>query len=133
MAHLKTNRSMIKMVLLGMITFGIYPMVILGQMSEEINIIASRYDGKKTMNYWLMALIISPLTMGIGYLVWANNLSARMGNELHRRGINYSFGAGSFWGWNVLGSFIFVGPFIYLHQLCSASNFLNGSYNQLGN
>lgn len=49
--QLKTNKSLVKFILLSLITFGIYGIVILSSVSNDINIIASRYDGKRTMHY----------------------------------------------------------------------------------
>lgn len=44
---LKMNRSLVKFILLSLITFGIYGIVVLSGISSDINTIASRYDGKK--------------------------------------------------------------------------------------
>ena len=129
---LKTNRSLIKFILLGIITFGIYPIVVMSAISTDINLIAGRADGKKTMHYCLVCFLFSWLTFGIVPLVWYHKLSARIGNELKRRGINYSFGAGSFWGWYILGAFIVVGPFIYTHKLLKAMNILCADFNVRG-
>ena len=131
--QLKTNRGMLKLILLGIITFGIYPIIFYSNLSTDINLIASRHDGKKTMHYCLLFFLVAPITLGIGAIVWCHRISARIGNELSRRGISYSFGAGTFWGWNILGSFLFgVGPFIYLHKLCKAMNLLCEDYNAKG-
>ena len=130
--QLKTNRGMIKFILLSAITFGIYGIVVMSAISSDINMIAGRYDGKKTMHFCLLAFIFSWLTFGIAPIVWYHRISARIGAELRRRGIAYSFGAGSFWGWEVLGSLIFVGPFIYLHKLCKSMNLLAEHYNVNG-
>ena len=131
--HLKTNRGWLKFILLTIITCGIYAIVFYSKISTDINLIASRYDGKKTMHYCLLTFVIAPITLGIGGIVWCHKISARIGNELARRGIAYSFGAGTFWGWNVLGSLLFgVGPFIYLHKLCKSMNLLCGDYNARG-
>ena len=116
-AQLKTNRGLVKLILLSLITFGIYGLVFYSKVSTDINLIASRYDGKRTMHYCLLTFIVAPITLGIAGIVWCHRISARIGNELARRGIAYSFGAGSFWGWNVLGALIVVGPFIYIHKL----------------
>ena len=126
---LKTNRGLLKFILLGAITFGIYPIVVMSGISSDINTAASRYDGKKTMHYCLLLFIFSWLTCGIAPIVWYHRISARIGTELQRRGIGYSFGAGSFWGWNVLGALIVVGPFIYIHKLCKAMNLISEHYN----
>ena len=127
--QLKTNKGLVKYILLSLITFGIYPLVIMSSISSDINLIASRYDGKKTMHYCLLTFIFTWLTFGIAPFVWYHRISNRIGNELKRRGIAYSFGAGSFWGWFILGSFIFVGPFIYIHKLFKAMNLLSADYN----
>ncbi len=132
LAQLKTNRGLIKFILLSAITFGIYGLVVMSAISSDINIIAGRYDGKKTMHFCLVAFIFSWLTFGIVPIVWYHKISNRIGNELKRRGIAYSFGAGSFWGWNVLGSLIFVGPFIYLHKMFKSMNLLSVDYNAKG-
>jgi len=131
-AQLKTNRGLLKTILLSIITFGIYPLVLYSTISSDINLIASRYDGKKTMHYCLLAFIVAPITLGIGGIVWCHKISNRIGNELTRRGIAYSFGAGTFWGWNVLGALIGVGPFIYIHKLLKAMNLLCADYNVNG-
>lgn len=127
--QLKTNRGLLKYILLSLITFGIYGIVVMSAVSTDINAIASRYDGKKTMHYCLVVFIFSGLTLGIVPLVWTHRISARIGAELSRRGIGYSFGAGTFWLWGILGSLILVGPFIYLHKLLKSMNLLAENYN----
>lgn len=129
---LKTNRGLIKFILLSIITFGIYPLVVMSVISTDINIIASRYDGKKTMHFCLLAFIFAGLTLGIAPLVWYHRISNRIGNELARRGISYSFNAGSFWLWNIVGSLIAIGPLVYTHKLFKAMNLLCADYNVNG-
>lgn len=129
---LKTNRSLLKFILLSLITLGIYGIVVMSSISTDINTIASKYDGKKTMHYCLVLFIFSWLTFGIVPLVWSHRISARIGNELSRRAIDYSFGAGSFWLWNLLGSFIIVGPFVYSYKMLKAMNLLAADYNARG-
>lgn len=130
--QLKTNRSLLKLILLSIITLGIYGIVVMSAVSTDINTIASKYDGKKTMHYCLVLFIFSWLTLGIVPLVWSHKLSARIGAELNRRGINYSFGAGTFWGWGFFGILILVGPFIYGHKLLKSMNLLAEDYNRKG-
>lgn len=130
--QLKTNRGLVKFILLSLITFGIYPLVVMSVISTDINLIASRYDGKNTTHFCLMAFVFSWLTLGISPIVWYHKISARIGNELSRRGISYSFGAGSFWGWNILGSLIAIGPLVYTHKLFKAMNLLAADYNAKG-
>lgn len=129
---LVTNFTLVKFIFLGIITLGIYPIVIMSKISVYINIIAGRYDGKKTMHYCLVFFIFSWLTLGIVPLVWYHRLSARIGDELNRRNIAYDFGAKTFWLWCVLGSLIICGPFIYTHKLLTSMNMLADDYNARG-
>lgn len=126
-----TNRSLCKMFFLSLITFGIYGMVNWSQMADEINMVASRYDGRKTMPYFAM-LALTPITYCILTLVWMHNFANRIGTEARRRGYTTDFGAKDFWLWNVLGSFIIVGPFVYLHKITKTMNMVNASYNYYG-
>ena len=127
--HLPCNRNFWLVLLLSLITFGIYPLIVYSQISNEINTVASKYDGRKTMHYCLMTFIVSPITFGIGGLVWNHNICDRIGNELRRRGIAYNFGAADFWLWGILGSFIIVGPIVYAIKFFNAVNLMNANYN----
>ena len=120
--QLKTNRSLLKLIFLGLITLGIYPLVVYTKMSCEINVIASPYDRKKTMNYCLMVFVIAPLTLSIGAFVWCHRLSKRIGVELARRGLPYHFGAGTFWGCNLLSVLLMLAlPVICLYLIYAAT------------
>lgn len=79
-----------------------------------------------------MFFLFSWLTLGIVPLVWHHKMSARVGTELARRGIDYSFGASTFWLWGILGSIIVVGPFIYTYKLLKSMNLLAADYNAKG-
>ena len=130
--QLKTNKSLLKTILLSLVTFGIYGLVVMSSVSNDINVVASRYDDKKTMHYCLLTFVIGPITLGIAVIVWFHKLSNRIGDELKRRNIDYSLSASDYWLWNVLGSLIIVGPFIYLHKLFTAVNKMNEDYNLHG-
>ncbi len=129
---LPINRGLAKFFLLSMVTLGIYGIVVLTQISSEINTVATRYDGRKTTNYLWFFFLWGWLTGGIAFLVWFHNLSNRIGNELQRRQIPYSFGASDYWLWCVLGSFVGFLPLVYTHKLLTAMNMLNADYNQKG-
>ena len=130
--QLKTNKGLLKTILLSFITFGIYGLVVMSSVSTDINITASKYDGKRTMHYCLLYFLVGPITCGIAYIVWAHKISARIGNELRRRGIAYSFGAADYWLWNVIGTIIIIGPLVYLYKLFKAINLINADFNVKG-
>lgn len=129
--QLPISRGLLKIILLGFITLGIYPLVVYSKISREINIIASRHDGLSTMHY-ILVLLLSPFTFGIVPLVWFHRICNRIGNELRRRGIPYEFDASTFWLWNVLGYLILVGPLVFVHKFMKAMNILNADYNEKG-
>ena len=127
---LKTNRGLAKFYFLSLITFGIYGLVVLCNVSIDINTIASRRDGKHTMNYLLLYFIFSWLTLGIAPLVWFHRISNRIGGQLAARNLPYSFNASDFWLWCMLGSLIIVGPFVYLYKFFKAMNIIADDYNK---
>lgn len=129
---LKTNKGLFKTILLGFITFGIYPLVVMSSISTDINTVATKYDYKKTMHYCLLFFIVAPITFGIANIVWYHRVSNRIGDEITRRGIDYDFSAADYWIWNILGSLIAIGPFIYTFKLFKAVNKLNANYNVFG-
>lgn len=130
--QLRTDRGLLKFWLLSLITFSIYGIVVLSHISSEINTVATRHDKKTTMHFCLIYFIFSWLTLGIAPLVWFHRISNRIGDEILRRNLPYSFGASDFWLWNILGSLIIVGPFVYTHKLLKAMNIMNEDYNIRG-
>ncbi len=130
--QLRTNRGLLKMFFLSIITLGIYALVVESHISEELNLVASRHDGRRTMHFCLIFFIFSWLTLGIAPIVWYHRTSDRMHDELARRQIDYSFGATDFWLWCVLGSLIVVGPYVYIHKRMKAMNLINADYNEKG-
>ena len=129
---LKTNRGLLKYILLGLITLGIYDIVVMYDVTESTNMVATPHDGRKSTNYLLMFFLFGWLSLGIAWLVWYSNLSDRIGNELQRRGMPREVSMADFWLWNILGALIIVGPFIYLYKLLKATNMMCEDYNARG-
>ena len=113
-------------------SLGIYGLWVMYTITEDVNTIATPYDRKTTMNFLLLAFVFSWLTLGIAPLVWYHRISNRIGNELLRRGIPYKFGAGTFWGWGILGVIIIIGPLVYCHKMMKSMNLLCADYNVRG-
>ena len=162
--QLPDRRSLLKMIFLGLITCGIYNVVVMSRIAEEVNMVASKHDGKRTQQFFWM-YVLTCLTFGIYAFVWMHGLCNRIGGELKRRGLSYKFGAFDFWLWNFLVSLVggiavaivagivltkgasilllvlvylaatavaLVGPFIFTHKFCKASNLMNRDYNLRG-
>lgn len=129
---LRTKRGLFKYIFLSIITLEIYSIVCLSHISNEINKIASKHDHRHTMHYCLVFFLLSWLTLGIFPLVWWSMLCSRMDDELTRRNIDYKFGAGHYWGWDIFGTLILIGPFIFYYKFFKAMNLLNADYNEKG-
>lgn len=80
-ASLNTRRGLAKYILLGLITFGIYDLWQMSEITDTVNLICTKRDGKRTMHYLLMVFLVGWITFGIGWLVWGHRLSARIGVE----------------------------------------------------
>ena len=126
---LKTDRKMWKLVLLHFVTLGIYSIFFFTPFSDDIDRIAPRSDRSKTFNY-LPAFVLSIFTYSIVLDVWHYQMARRVEEAIEVRRIDYEFGTKDFWCWFILGSFILVGPFVYLHKLCKAMNMLCEDYNE---
>ena len=128
-AKLKTNRQMWKLMLFNVLTLGLYSILFFIPLSFDIDKVAPKRDGEKTMNY-LWAHILAYFTFSIVVDIWHYHIAKRIEEALSAREIEYEFGTRDFWIFFVLGSFFLVGPFVYFHKLCTAMNFLCESYNE---
>ena len=126
---LQTNRSMWKLMLLTVLTLGIYPILFFIPFSFDLDKIAPKRDGTKTMNF-LLAYLLSFLTLSIVMDIWQYQIAARIGEALEMREIDYEFSTSDFWLWFFFGSFFLVGPFIYYYKMCKAMNLLCRHYNE---
>lgn len=126
---LQTNRRMWKLMLLNIVTLGVYTIFFFIPLSFDLDKIAPKPDRSKTMNY-LFAYVLAIFTCSIVIDVWHYHIAARVEEALSKREIDYEFGTYDFWVWFILGSLIFVGPFIYFHKLCKAMNLLCADYNE---
>lgn len=128
---LTTNRAWWKMFLLGIVTLGIYPMIANELMVHDLNLAASRSDGKRTFSP-MLASFLGAITLFVFYFVWNHQYANRLGNELCRRGTNYKISAFHFWIFGILLSFTIVCPIIYLHKVIKATNLINEDFNRRG-
>ncbi len=125
---LKEDRSVLLLYLLTIVTCGIYSIIYYISFSFDLDKVASRHDGKKTMNY-LFAYLLGIFTFSIVTDIWLYGVTERMENELKRRDINYKFGTSDFWWWGIFGSLILIGPVVYNYKMTKAMNLLCKSYN----
>jgi len=161
MVMLKTDRAWWIVFLLNIVTCGIYNIYFFYKVGEDLNHIISGRDGEKTLNYLWVGFILGSITCGIAELVWRHKKAERMKYELAHRGIDYRFGAETFWifagipviaylvlylaqifvnpllipfPWWILVAAVFMAIMtnIYLHKLCTAMNELADDFNHRG-
>lgn len=130
---LDENRNFWIYWLLSIVTLGIYSIIVWTRMVNDVNTIATPYDKRHTMHYCIMIFLLSWSTLGIYPLIWNHNFADRVSNELRRRGINYGFGVGTFWGWGFFGRLLLgIGPLIYVYKLIQSMNYICHDYNVRG-
>jgi len=128
-AKLKTNRNMWKLMILTILTLGIYSIASFMPLSFDLDKAAPKPDRSKTMNY-LFAYVISLFTFSIVLIIWNYHIAERIEEALAQRNIEYEFSTSDFWIWYFVGSFFLVGPFVYFHKLCRAMNLICADYNE---
>ena len=130
--HKHEKRGLVKIVLLSMITFGIYGLVnVCGIVKDLNNCRQGHGETKKSMNP-VAVVFLSVVTIGIVPLVWGHRLTKRMSNELEYRDISYSLKVWHYWVFGILLCETVVCPIIFLHKLIKASNLINKHHNTYG-
>ena len=124
---MKTNRSLLVLILLSFLTLGIYPLFFWHGFARDMNIVNAN-DGKKTRGI-LARIVFSVLTLGIYDFVWLYSAGERISINSHRYGIHCNTTGSSVLLWYILGSFIIAGPFVALHKLIDGLNKLCANYN----
>jgi heme/copper-type cytochrome/quinol oxidase subunit 2 len=127
---LRTDYSLGKLILLSIVTFGIYSLVFQSRLIKDINLTAAS-DGKKTKGLLVM-ILLSAITFGIYGIVWTVMFTQRVENENKRRNTGVQFSVTDWVIYSVLLSWTIVCPFIFLNKQIKAFNAINASYNMYG-
>ncbi|MDR2618880.1 MAG: DUF4234 domain-containing protein [Treponema sp.] len=123
------KRNYIAVILLTIITFGIYGLYFIHKLAKDMNTLC-KGDGQKTRGL-LFCFFIGLITLGIYNLVWLFMVGDRMQDNAPRYGLSFKESGGTILLWYILGSFIIVGPFIALHIVIKNINALAESYNRV--
>ncbi len=128
MQPMKTNRSLIMLLLLSVVTCGIYEIYFLWKMIQDTNTLCAD-DGKKTPGL-LAFILLSFITCGIYAIVWWYQLAERLHDTGVRRNVDAGVTGGSFLLWMIVGSFLCgIGSFYALYMVLRALNRLSVEYN----
>jgi len=125
---MKENRSMIVVILLSIITFGLYGLYFYHAYARDMNIVCAG-DGKKTAGL-IAFILLSFITCGIYSIVWLYKVGDRINENCIRKGMASPCTGGSLLVWSIVGSIIFIGPFVALHKMIKGLNVLCAAYNR---
>lgn len=117
---METNRSLIKYILLCLITFGIYGLFFWHKYVQDVNTLCSG-DGKNTRGI-LALILLSIITLGIYGFVWTYGMQNRLRDKAGRMGTGPISGGGTILLWQIFGSLLFgLGPlvatYIQIHSI----------------
>ena len=108
--RLKDDRNWFLVLLLTIITFGIYMLYLIHVMAKDTNE-ACKEDGNNTWGLGLY-LLLSIFTFGIGPIIWQCMIISRWENYAGKNGEIPKCTIISYLLWYILGSFIIIGPII---------------------
>lgn len=123
----KTDRNFWVVLLLTIVTCGIYGIIFWYNYTEDVNVVCRR-DGKNTMNF-IVTILLSIITCGIYSFVWYYQLGERLKENAQAYGVQADISGGSLLLWQILGSCIIVGPYIVQYKLIASMNALAAAYN----
>ena len=118
--RLEDRRSLLGVILLSLVTFGIYQFFFVHNVARDVNDMC--YEDRKHTNGLLMYIVLSFVTFGIYQFFWYGGIIERVNNFTYKYGVRPRTSFGGFVLWMLLGSFIFIGPFIALHQFIQTVN-----------
>ena len=122
------SRSLVVLILLSMVTFGIYGLYWIYKLAMDTNTICEG-DGKKTGGL-LKVLLLGLITFGIYDLIWVYMLGDRLQDNAPKYNLTFKESGGTILLWYILGSLIIIGPFIAMHIIIKNVNALADEYNK---
>ena len=130
MPYTRSHRSAFLFIFLGVLTLGIYDVVVMTKIREEVETLMEGKSFRRLLPP-VAVYILGWLTLGIAPLIWAIRLSAEVEILALERGLGRPpFSARWFGLWASLGALILVGPFIALTRLIRTLNRVEQAENE---
>ncbi len=132
MTYKHTHRSGIAFVFLGIITLGVYPVVVLSQVRKEVS---SLLDGKgvgKQMPF-VWAYLLGFITLGLAPLIWVCKMANKIQMAALEKKITSPRLSGAFMLWSYFGVLVLIGPFVAYHRFFALLNAVEKRANEDGN
>ncbi len=123
------QRSLLTLILLTIVTCGIYGIIFWYSYSEDMNKVCNG-DGKQTQNY-IVVILLSFVTCGIYSWVWFYGVGNRLQENAPRYGLRFSENGTTVLLWMLFGSLLcFFGAFYAQYLLIKNMNSMADRYNQ---
>ena len=122
------NRSLLKYILLSIVTCGIYSYFFIYQLAKDVNIICAG-DGKETAGL-VKFILLSIVTCGIYSFIWMYAIGNRLAENAPRYGLNFTENGTTILMWYLFGILLCgIGPYIAMHIIIKNTNALATAYN----
>jgi hypothetical protein len=126
---LDESRSLLKYIVFGFLTCGIYPLYILHRISKDVNV-ACEGDGKETAGL-LKLVIFSTLSCGIYAIYWYYSVAERVYQNAPRYDLRIVENGGTFLLWYIIGFCVCgVGSLFAINMLLKNVNAVCAAYNR---
>ena len=126
---LKTDRSLIIMLLLSVVTCGIYWYIFVYQLAKDVNT-ACEGDGEETPGL-LILILLSIITCGIYSFIWYYKLGNRLANNASRYGFSVTENGTTVLLWMLIGQLMCgIGPIIAWNIIINNTNLVCTGYNR---
>ena len=123
-----SNRSLVKYILLSIVTFGIYSLYFIYKLSNDMNLICAG-DGKNTAGL-LKIILLNIITCGIYSWIWYYGIGNRLAENAPRYGLKFIENGTTILMWMLFGAVLCgIGPFVALHIIIKNTNALANEYN----
>ncbi len=126
---LKTDRSLVLYILLGILTCGIYQLYVFYTIMRDVNV-ACDGDGRHTPGL-LEFILFGILTCGIYDLYWLYSVGNRLADNAPRYGLHFQENGTTLLLWMLIGSLLcFIGNYVGIYFLLNNVNAICSAYNQ---
>ena len=125
---LKSDRSLLVVILLSIVTCGIYAYYFIYTVARDVNV-ACAGDGKETAGL-IKFILLSMITCGIYSIYWYYALGDRLHENAPRYGMQFTETGTTVILWLLIGSIVCgIGSFIAMHIIIKNVNAICAGYN----
>mgnify|MGYP000781990346 FL=1 len=130
--RLNDQRRMWKFLLFGILTLGIYQLVFLYKMNNDINTACNpvQDEDEFTSPNYIIVILLSIITLGIYTFFWYYKQGNRIKHVGEKYGLQIDEKGSTYLLWILVGVLLFgIGPYVALYLLISNTNRICKAYN----